>query len=62
MSGTEWLLVALVILVPAAIAILVSLWTLEQARLRSRKNRKPAAAKRQEAQPVATEHTESPRG
>jgi hypothetical protein len=40
MSATEYVLVALTILIPAVIAVVVTLWTLEQARLRSRKNRK----------------------
>lgn len=43
MSRTEYLLVALTILVPLVIAVVVTLWTLEQARLRSKKNRKRAA-------------------
>ncbi len=42
MSSKEYLLVALSILVPLAIAIVVTLWTLEQARLRNKKNRKRA--------------------
>lgn len=41
MSGLEYLLAALVILVPLAIAVVVTGWTLEQARLRSKKNRRP---------------------
>jgi len=45
MTGTEWLLLALVILVPAAIAIAVTLWSLEQARRRSRKNRPRAGVR-----------------
>ena len=43
MSSTEYLLVALTILVPLVIAVVVTLWTLEQARLRSKKNRKRAS-------------------
>lgn len=42
MSGTQYLLVAMTILVPLVIAVVVTLWTLEQARLRSKKNRKRA--------------------
>jgi uncharacterized protein YpmS len=42
MSSTEYILVALTILVPLVIAVVVTLWTLEQARLRSKKNRKRA--------------------
>lgn len=43
MSSTEYILVALTILVPLVIAVVVTLWTLEQARMRSKKNRKRAA-------------------
>lgn len=42
MSTTEYVLVAMTILVPLIIAVVVTLWTLEQARLRSKKNRKKA--------------------
>ena len=42
MSSTEYVLVALTILIPMAVAVVVTLWTLEQARLRSKKNRKRA--------------------
>jgi hypothetical protein len=42
MSTTEYILVAATILVPLIVAVVVTLWTLEQARLRSRKNRKKA--------------------
>ena len=41
MSSTEYLLLVLVILIPLAIAVVVTLWSLKQASLRSRKNRKP---------------------
>lgn len=44
MSSTEYLLVALTILIPLVIAVVVTLWTLEQARLRSKKNRKRASS------------------
>jgi hypothetical protein len=44
MGLTEYLLLALVILVPLAISVIVTLWTLEQARLRSKKNRKRPTA------------------
>ena len=43
MTSTEWILVALVILIPALVATGVTLWTLEQALKRSRKNRKKPA-------------------
>jgi uncharacterized membrane protein YgcG len=40
MSGFEWfLLIVVVIVVPLVVAIAITLWTLEQARLRNRKNR-----------------------
>ena len=51
MSSTEYLLVALTILIPLVIAVVVTLWTLEQARLRSKKNRKRPA--RQASEPAA---------
>jgi hypothetical protein len=40
MSTTEWVLVALVILIPALVATGVTLWTLEQALKRQKKHRK----------------------
>jgi len=36
-SGTEYLLLATVILVPLAIAVVVTLWSLEQARYRPKR-------------------------
>jgi hypothetical protein len=36
-SGTEYLLLAAVILVPLAIAVVVTLWSLEQARYRPKR-------------------------
>jgi len=42
MSSKEYLLVALSSLIPLGIALVVTLWTLEQARLRNKKNRKRA--------------------
>ncbi len=45
-GATEWfLLIVVVILVPLVVAVAVTLWTLEQARLRTKKNR-PATARR----------------
>jgi len=38
-TGTEWLLLAAVILVPLILAVMVTKWTLDQALKRSRKNR-----------------------
>ncbi len=39
MSLFEYILVVLVILIPLVIAVTVTMWTLEQARLRNRRNR-----------------------
>jgi hypothetical protein len=48
MSGFEWfLLIGVVIVLPLVIAIAVTLWTLEQARLRNRRNHRSGS------QPVA---------
>ncbi len=49
MSSTEYILVALTILVPLAIAIVVTMWTLEQARMRSKKNRRLAEKKKSDS-------------
>lgn len=49
---TEWVLLVLVILVPLVIAVAVTLWTLEQARLRSRQNRKTAPKRRDSRPPT----------
>jgi len=38
-TGTEWLLLIVVILVPLIVAVMVTKWTLDQALKRSRKNR-----------------------
>ena len=56
MSGTEWLLVVLVILVPLLLAVIVTKWTLDQALKRSRKNRETRPANREHAPspPLAT--------
>jgi hypothetical protein len=45
MGTKEYLLLVMVILVPLVIATVVTLWTLEQARLRSKKNRKSSRPK-----------------
>jgi hypothetical protein len=43
MSGFEWfLLVVVVILVPLVVAVAITLWTLEMARQRNRRNREAA--------------------
>ena len=41
MGSTEWVLLALVILVPLAIAAAVTLWSLEQVRYRPKRGRRP---------------------
>ncbi|MCO5221512.1 MAG: hypothetical protein M9947_07985 [Thermomicrobiales bacterium] len=46
MSGTEWLLVVLVILVPLALAVIVTKWTLDQALKRQRRNRERPTGER----------------
>lgn len=43
MGTQEYILLALVIVIPLVIAVVVTLWTLEQARLRNKKNRKDGA-------------------
>jgi len=53
-SGTEWLLVVLVILVPLLLAVIVTKWTLDQALKRSRKNRETAANRERVPTPLAT--------
>jgi hypothetical protein len=46
LGPTEWfLLIVVVILIPLAIAVTVTLWSLEQARQRTRRNR-PGAVRR----------------
>lgn len=57
MSGTEWLLVVLVILVPLALAIIVTKWTLDQALKRQRRNREPRPAGERVPTPLATDPT-----
>jgi hypothetical protein len=51
----EYVLLVLVILVPLVIATVVTLWTLEQARLRSKKNRRPPKPKADAGQPPSAE-------
>lgn len=40
MGTQEYVLLVLVIVIPLIVAVVVTLWTLEQARLRSKKNRR----------------------
>lgn len=52
MGLTEWfLLIVVVILIPLAIAVTVTLWSLEQARRRSKRHR-PGVARRRVALPT----------
>jgi len=51
MGIQEWILLAVVIIVPLIVAILVTLWTLEQAIKRNRKNQ-PGRTTRRVAEPV----------
>ena len=55
MSGTEWLLVVLVILVPLALAVIVTKWTLDQAMKRQRRNREPRPEGERVPTPLATD-------
>jgi hypothetical protein len=57
MGTQEYILLALVILIPLVIAVVVTLWTLEQARLRNKKNR-PTGEKRVARAVVAAEPVE----
>lgn len=56
MSGFEWfLIIVVVILVPLAIAVGVTIWTLEMARQRNRRNRpdlKPIGVARKATRPT----------
>ena len=51
MGLTEYVLLVLVILVPLVIATAVTMWTLEQARLRSKKNRRSRAPETDASRP-----------
>jgi hypothetical protein len=61
MGSKEYLLLAMVILVPLVIAVAVTLWTLEQARLRSKQNR-PRPAKPADLLSDADDVVEPPGG
>jgi hypothetical protein len=52
-SGTEWLLVVLVIVVPLLLAVIVTKWTLDQALKRSRKNREAQSGRERVPTPRA---------
>lgn len=46
MGAQEWLLLGAVIMVPLVIAVIVTLWTLEQAIKRNKRNRPAKAVRR----------------
>jgi hypothetical protein len=52
MGTQEWVLLGLVLVLPLVVAVAVTLWTLEQAIKRNRKNR-PDRAARRVSEPVA---------
>ena len=54
MGTQEWILLALVLVIPLIIAIVVTLWTLEQALKRNKKNREDKAVRRA-SEPVSDE-------
>jgi uncharacterized membrane protein YgcG len=55
MGTQEWLLLGVVLVVPLVVAITVTLWTLEQAMKRNRKNR-PDRSARRVSEPAAEAH------
>ncbi len=57
-SGTEWLLLVIVIVVPLILAIIVTKWTLDQALKRQRKNRQPHSAGERIQTPLAVDPPE----
>ena len=59
MNGTEWLLVVLVILVPLALAVIVTKWTLDQALKRQRRNREPLPESERVPTPRAVDPAEA---
>ena len=54
MGTQEWILLTLVLVIPLLIAIVVTLWTLEQALKRNKKNREDKVVRRA-AEPVSDE-------
>ena len=60
MGPTEYLLLALVILVPLAIAAGVTLWSLEQVRYRPKRRRRPPSAAAGATSEAAGERTVPP--
>jgi hypothetical protein len=58
MGTQEWILLTLVLVIPLLIAIVVTLWTLEQALKRNKKNREDKTVRRA-SEPVSNEHVEA---
>jgi cytoskeletal protein RodZ len=58
MGTQEWILLALVLVIPLLIAIVVTLWTLEQALKRNKKNREDKVVRRA-SEPVSEEPSNS---
>ena len=58
MGTQEWILLTLVLVIPLLIAIVVTLWTLEQALKRNKKNREGKTVRRA-AEPVSDETPEA---
>ncbi len=52
MQTREWLLTAAVIVVPLIIAVVVTMWSLEQVRYRPKKRRPQSVAARESGAPV----------
>lgn len=52
MQTREWLLTAAVIVIPLIIAVVVTMWSLEQVRYRPKKRRPAPIAERETAAPV----------
>ena len=60
MGPLEYLLLALVILVPLVIAGAVTLWSLEQARYRPKRPRRSPDQRASSAPPVPSERSDAP--
>ncbi len=58
MGTQEWILLTLVLVIPLLIAIVVTLWTLEQALKRNKKNREDKVVRRA-SEPVSEETVEA---
>ncbi len=60
MGGREYVLLALVILIPLVIAVAVTLWSLEQVRYRPKRVRRPAGPSRVAADDAAARDESAP--